>query len=50
MTDHLKKYLLEDRTVRVQAVRLHDTWRAAQVNHQYPPAITKLLGELVAAA
>lgn len=50
MTDHLKKYLLEDRTVRVQAVRLHDTWRAAQVNHQYPPAITRLLGELVAAA
>jgi molecular chaperone Hsp33 len=50
MTDSLKKYLFEDRSVRVQAVRLHDTWRAAQVNHDYPPAIRRLLGEMVAAA
>lgn len=50
MTDQLKKYLLEDRSVRVQAVRLTDTWKAAQANHDYPPAITHLLGELVAAS
>ena len=50
MTDQLKKYLLEDRTVRVQAVRLHQTWLEAQVNHDYPPAIKHLLGELVAAS
>ncbi|ARP80905.1 Hsp33 family molecular chaperone [Bordetella genomosp. 8] len=50
MTDLLKKYLFEDRTVRIQAVRLHDTWRAAQVNHDYPPAIKRLLGELIAAS
>jgi molecular chaperone Hsp33 len=50
MTDFLKKYLFEDRTVRVQAVRLHDTWRAAQVNHDYPIAIKRLLGELIAAS
>ena len=50
MTDKLKKYLLEDRSVRVQAVRLTDTWKAVQANHDYPPAITHLLGELVAAS
>ena len=50
MTDQLKKYLTEDRSVRVQAVRLSDTWKAVQANHDYPPAITDLLGELVAAS
>ncbi|WP_028354324.1 Hsp33 family molecular chaperone HslO [Bordetella petrii] len=50
MTDLLKKYLFEDRSVRVEAVRLHQTWLQAQEHHQYPPAIRRLLGELVAAA
>lgn len=50
MTDSLKKFLFEDRTVRVQAVRLHDTWQQAQAHHQYPQAIKRLLGELVAAS
>ena len=50
MTDQLKKYLTEDRSVRVQAVRLEATWKAVQANHDYPPAITHLLGELVAAS
>lgn len=50
MTDQLKKYLFEDRTVRMQAVRLTDTWSNAQAHHQYPPAVRKLLGELVAAS
>lgn len=50
MTDLLKKYLFEDRSVRVQAVRLHQTWVDAQANHDYPPAIKRLLGELVAAS
>lgn len=50
MTDLLKKYLSEDRSVRIQAVRLHETWLQAQVNHQHPPAVTRLLGELVAAS
>lgn len=50
MTDQLKKYLFEDRSVRVQAVQLHETWLHAQEHHQYPPAIQRLLGELMAAA
>lgn len=48
MTDQLKKYLSEDRSVRVQAVRLTETWKAARANHDTPAAITHLLGELVA--
>jgi len=50
MADLLKKYLFENRTVKVQALRLHDTWRDAQVHHDYPPAIQRILGELVAAS
>lgn len=50
MTDTLKKYLFEDRTVRVQAVRLHHTWIEAKAHDRYPPAVARLLGEMVAAA
>jgi len=50
MTDQLKKYLFEDRSVRVQAVRLQQAWQHAQEHHQYPPAVQRLLGELMAAA
>ncbi|SOE48495.1 33 kDa chaperonin (Heat shock protein 33) (HSP33) [plant metagenome] len=50
MTDTLKKYLFEDRQVKVQIAELRDTWRHAQSHVQYPPTVRKLLGELVAAA
>lgn len=50
MSDLLKKYLFEARTVRVQSVRLQDTWKQAQSHQQYPEAITRLLGEMVAAS
>ncbi|MGN6579418.1 MAG: Hsp33 family molecular chaperone HslO [Bordetella sp.] len=50
MNDHLKKYLFENRSVRIQAVRLEDTWRDALTHHAYTPAVRRLLGELVAAA
>lgn len=50
MTDTLTKYLFEDRSVRAEAVRLGKTWQDARAHHQYPPAITRLLGELVAAS
>ena len=50
MSDQLKKYLFEDRSVRVESVHLEQAWQAAQAHHSYPPAVTALLGELVAAA
>lgn len=50
MQDYLKKYLLEDKSVRIESVRMNDSWRDAQSHHSYPPAIAALLGELVAAS
>jgi molecular chaperone Hsp33 len=50
MSDQLSKYLFADRTVRAQTIMLEDTWRAVQASHDYPPVITSLLGELVAAS
>ncbi len=50
MQDTLKKFLFDDHSVRIETVRLGDAWRAAQAHHHYPPAIARLLGELVAAA
>lgn len=50
MQDYLKKYLLEDKSVRIESVRMGETWRDAQSHHAYPPVIAALLGELVAAS
>ena len=45
MDDLLKKYLFDTRNVRVQAVRLHDTWKQAQAQQAHPACVTRLLGE-----
>lgn len=50
MQDYLKKYLLEDKSVRIESVRMGETWRDAQSHHAYPAVIAALLGELVAAS
>lgn len=50
MPDQLQKYLFADRTVRVQTLDLSTAWQQIQANHQYPPAVSRLLGELVAAS
>ena len=50
MTDHLRKYLFADTTVRAQAVSLRNTWQQVTARHDYPPAIQRVLGELVAAS
>src|SRR5690606_35003057 len=50
MSDQLRKYLFADKTVRAQTVFLREAWEAIQANHHYPPAISQLLGELVAAS
>jgi len=49
-SDTLGKYLFADRSVRAETVRLAQTWRDARAHHDYPPAITRLLGELTAAS
>ncbi len=50
MQDYLKKFLLEDRSVRIESVRVREAWHAAQAHHAYPPVVASLLGELVAAS
>ncbi|MDX3905036.1 MAG: Hsp33 family molecular chaperone HslO [Pigmentiphaga sp.] len=50
MFDQLKKYLFEDQTVRAEVVSIRDTWKEIQARHDYPPAVQRLLGELVAAS
>ncbi len=50
MSDQLKKFLFEDRSVRIESVHIHQAWQAAQAHHSYPPSVAALLGELVAAS
>lgn len=50
MTDQLKKYLLPDRSTRVQAVRLSESWQTGLSHQHLPECVRTLLGELVAAA
>lgn len=50
MSDSLKKFLFEDRSVRIESVELTQTWLAAQAHHTYAPCVAAQLGELVAAA
>lgn len=50
MQDYLKKFLLEDRSVRIESVRMREAWHAAQAHHAYPLVVASLLGELVAAS
>jgi molecular chaperone Hsp33 len=49
LSDQLKKYLFADQSVRAEVVAIRDTWKEMQARHDYPPAIQRLLGELVAA-
>ncbi|OWT57407.1 Hsp33 family molecular chaperone HslO [Candidimonas nitroreducens] len=50
MTDQLKKYLFPDHSVRVQAARLDEAWRAGLAHQSYPACLQQLLGELAAAS
>lgn len=50
MSDQLKKFLSQDRSVRIESVHIHQAWQSAQAHHSYPPSVAALLGELVAAS
>lgn len=49
-TDHLQKYLLEDRSTRIQTVDLTETWLTGLAHQSYPPVVRNLLGQLCAAS
>lgn len=48
--DALHRFLFEDTAVRGELVQLDNTWRAVLERHAYPPAVRRVLGELMAAA
>lgn len=50
MIDTLHKYLIAHDCVRAEIVHIRHCWRAIQEGHHYPPAVSTLLGELVAAS
>jgi molecular chaperone Hsp33 len=48
-SDTLQRFLFEEAAVRGELVRLAATWQAVHARHDYPPAVARLLGELMAA-
>jgi len=48
-SDRLRRFLFERWPVRGQFVRLDAAWRAVIEHHDYPPVLTRCLGEAVAA-
>lgn len=49
MTDRLLKFLFKAAPVRGGLVRIEDAWRQMVTLHDFPPVVTRLLGEMVAA-
>ncbi len=49
-TDLLNKYLLEDRSTRIQTVDLTNAWQTGLAHQSYPDVVRNLLGELCAAS
>ncbi len=50
MDDRLLKFLFRDAAVRGEIVRLQASWQQIVANHSYPAPVTRLLGEMTAAA
>ena len=50
MADALLKFLFREAPVRGEIVRLQASWRQMVANHRYPAPVTRLLGEMTAAA
>ncbi|TWI62159.1 molecular chaperone Hsp33 [Pseudoduganella lurida] len=48
--DTLQKFIFENAAVRGELVDISATWREIQSRHQYPAAVKRLLGQMVAAA
>ena len=50
MSDLLKKYLFQDNSTRIQAVRLTQAWQTGTAHQHLPDCVRNLLGELMSAA
>jgi molecular chaperone Hsp33 len=49
-TDQVRRFIFEKRPVRGHWVRLESAWRELRAHTRYPPAVSALLGEAVAAS
>ena len=49
MKDTLQRFLFENLAVRGELVHLDATWQAVLENHNYPPTVQNILGELMSA-
>ncbi|NLW05880.1 MAG: Hsp33 family molecular chaperone HslO [Pseudomonadaceae bacterium] len=49
LSDQVQRFLFDDTAVRGELVQLHQSYQEVLIRHNYPPAIEKLLGELLAA-
>jgi len=47
--DQIQRFLFDDTAVRGELVQLHQSYQEVLIRHDYPAAIEKLLGELLAA-
>ncbi len=50
MSDTLQKFMFEHSLVRGELVELSEAWTQAQQRRSYPPAVSAVLGEMMAAA
>lgn len=48
-SDTLQRFLFEGAAVRGELVRLDATWRAVRARHDYPPAVARVLSEMMVA-
>jgi len=49
-SDSLQRFLFEHAPIRGERVHLDDSWRSVLANHDYPPVLRQMMGELTAAA
>lgn len=47
--DQLHRYLFANHAVRGELVSVNETYQQVLANHDYPPAVQKLLGEMLVA-
>ncbi|MCX4188805.1 Hsp33 family molecular chaperone HslO [Methylophaga sp. OBS3] len=48
--DHLQRFLFDSAAVRGEWLQLKETWQTVKAQRDYPPAVAKLLGEMLGAA
>lgn len=48
--DSLQRFLFEHAPIRGERVHLDASWRSVVENHDYPPVLRQMMGELTAAA